>query len=277
MSEARVVKRKVAILLGIICIGLSMSLLGAIVHYSSIVETQEIIIRIKDDQIQTLANRNNQLETWLDKNITLLNLTQYWLDANITYYDSQIGLLNSEISGMRSQIQTLNAEIKTKQTLINSLQQQLSSANYLINDQQSQIQSLTDQIMSLSSQIEALTFQISSLQAQLNVFQSVGLHNPTYAEALNFIDGDQTDQNTYTSSYNCVNFAADVVNHAYSAHIECGFVYVEFISSAHSIVCFNTVDHGVVYVEPQTDEVVSVAIGANYYNLGVVIKLVIAW
>jgi hypothetical protein len=43
-----------------------------------------------------------------------------------------------------------------------------------------------------------------------------------------------------------------------------GFVYTEFWDSAHAIACFDTTDNGLIYVEPQTDEIVSVSVGQPY-------------
>ena len=70
MSEKKVVSRNIAIALGIICIILAVSLVGAIADYTSIITT-------KDYQI-------NQLQTWLSGNETLLNQTQKWLNGNKT-------------------------------------------------------------------------------------------------------------------------------------------------------------------------------------------------
>ncbi len=91
------------------------------------------------------------------------------------------------------------------------------------------------------------------------------IRDPTYSEMQSFISADQTDKNTYDSeTYYCFHFCRDVLDNAFSQGLRGGFVYIEFESAAHGVVCFDTVDRGLVFVEPQTDEVVNVAVGLDY-------------
>jgi hypothetical protein len=52
--------------------------------------------------------------------------------------------------------------------------------------------------------------------------------------------------------------------------LKAGYGYVEFEDGAHALVCFDTVDKGLVFVEPQTDELVTVAVGINYWDYTIV-------
>lgn len=91
------------------------------------------------------------------------------------------------------------------------------------------------------------------------------IRDPTYSEMLNFIASDQTDKNTYDEyTYYCYHFCNDVLTNAFSQGLKGGFVYIEFTEGAHAAVCFDTVDKGLVFVEPQSDELVNVAVGLNY-------------
>lgn len=92
----------------------------------------------------------------------------------------------------------------------------------------------------------------------------VYLVDPTYDEALSFINSDNTDMSQYTQYYVCYDFTADFIGNALQAGYRCGFVYIEFSDSAHAIACFDTTDSGLIYVEPQTDEIVSVSVGQSY-------------
>jgi hypothetical protein len=83
------------------------------------------------------------------------------------------------------------------------------------------------------------------------------LRDPTYREALQFIFSDQTDKNQYNQSYNCVNFADDFVSNAIREGFRCGYVIVEFSETRHALVCFNTSDKGLIFVEPQNDNLVT--------------------
>lgn len=91
------------------------------------------------------------------------------------------------------------------------------------------------------------------------------IRDPTYSEVLTFISTDKTDTHTYNfNSYNCFHFCRDFKTAAFNQGLKAGFVYVEFSDGAHGIVCFNTVDRGLVYVEPQTDSIVSLVAGGDY-------------
>jgi hypothetical protein len=92
------------------------------------------------------------------------------------------------------------------------------------------------------------------------------LRDPTYTEAIHFIAADPTDTNEYTDTYQCRHFAADVVNHAFDAGFESGYVYVGFPEGAHAIICFNTTDSGLLFIEPQDDAVVQVVVGQPYWD-----------
>lgn len=93
------------------------------------------------------------------------------------------------------------------------------------------------------------------------------VRNPTYQEMQNFIVADQTEQNIYVDpTYVCWNFAGDVKNNAFTAGFRCGFVYISFSDSAHAIVCFQTIDDGIVFIEPQDDAIMSLVIGQHYWD-----------
>lgn len=92
------------------------------------------------------------------------------------------------------------------------------------------------------------------------------IRDPTYQEMLNFIAWDKTDENEYSENYTCRHFTADVKNHAFEAGYRCGYVSIEFPDIGHAIVCFNTTDHGIIFIEPQNDEIVTLTIGQPYWD-----------
>lgn len=93
------------------------------------------------------------------------------------------------------------------------------------------------------------------------------VYDPTYQEMLNFVHTDETNNNTYIeASYTCYDYASFVVNNAQKLQIRCGFVYILFNESAHSIVCFNTTDNGLIFVEPQDDHLTTLTVGQPYWD-----------
>lgn len=93
------------------------------------------------------------------------------------------------------------------------------------------------------------------------------IRDPTYQEMLTFLASDPTDKNIYNiENYTCQNFANDVINNAFNNGIKAGYVWVEFPEGAHALVCFQTTDKGLIYIEPQYDHEVSVIIGQKYFD-----------
>jgi hypothetical protein len=115
MSEKKMVRRSVAIALGIVCIILVAAL--GVVTFMGYSPTAT-------NSVSSLQSKINQLQTWLDGNKTLLSQTQTWLNGNVTDYETQISSLNARIT----QLQTwLDGNI----TAYNSLQS--THTNY-VND-----------------------------------------------------------------------------------------------------------------------------------------------
>jgi len=97
--------------------------------------------------------------------------------------------------------------------------------------------------------------------------QGYTIKDPTYQEMATFLTQDRTDQNKYVeATYVCSHFARDVCNNAENKGIRCAFVELRYPSTGHSLVAFNTIDRGLVYFEPQTDEKVVPVIGKRFYQ-----------
>jgi hypothetical protein len=96
------------------------------------------------------------------------------------------------------------------------------------------------------------------------------MHDPTHQEALDFVVNDKTETRKYIMAsgdgyeYNCFNYCHDFLENAFNQELKAGFVYIEFEEGAHGIVCFDTVDKGLIYVEPQNDMIVSLKVGEAY-------------
>lgn len=81
------------------------------------------------------------------------------------------------------------------------------------------------------------------------------LKNPTYDEMLNFLFKDQTDKHSYIQGlYMCSNFTDDLIFNATKEGLRCGFTVIKYSDEkGHAIVAFDTIDFGIIYIEPQTD------------------------
>jgi len=95
------------------------------------------------------------------------------------------------------------------------------------------------------------------------------MRDPTYYEVMQFVSTDPTNEHEYSDSYSCISFAIDLKNNASEKGYRCGLVFIYFqgTTGIHAINCFNTTDRGVIFIEPQTDQVASVQAGERYFVL----------
>jgi len=96
------------------------------------------------------------------------------------------------------------------------------------------------------------------------------LRDPTYKEVISFLKQDKTDENEYIKDtygvYVCSHFARDVGNNAEEVGLRAAFIELRYLDRGHAIVAFNTIDKGLVYFEPRTDERVRPVVGKRYYE-----------
>ena len=89
----------------------------------------------------------------------------------------------------------------------------------------------------------------------------------TWPELVTFLEQDHTNWNPYIpGKYTCMDFSTDLVANAAAHGIKAWIVAVDFTSGGpgHAFVAFATIDHGVVYIEPQADDTYpTVAVGKN--------------
>lgn len=113
-----------------------------------------------------------------------------------------------------------------------------------------------------------LIFVLSlAVLSTLVVSPEVVYRDPTYHEAVAFVASDLTNQRPYDRSSACVAFAKEFGSNANKAGLRCAYVVVYFPEGlSHALNAFDTTDRGLVFVEPQTDEVFSLVVGAPYWN-----------
>lgn len=93
------------------------------------------------------------------------------------------------------------------------------------------------------------------------------IKDSTYEQVLAFLSHDKTSDNKYVEpAYVCSHFARDVCNNAEAQGLRCAFVELRYSGSGHSIVAFNAIDKGLVYFEPQSDEIVKPVVGKRFYQ-----------
>lgn len=98
------------------------------------------------------------------------------------------------------------------------------------------------------------------------------LRDPTYLEMEAFLADDRTSSNTYDrgsflrlDDYVCIDFANDVKRNAIKEGIRCAGVGISFGRRGHALIAFQTTDRGIIFIEPQDDYIVKVAVGTRYF------------
>ena len=94
------------------------------------------------------------------------------------------------------------------------------------------------------------------------------IRDPTRKEAEKFVRQDKTDTVDYVpDKFVCRDFAAAFKNNAFKAGYLCLYVRINFKSGeSHALVAFNTTDTGLIFIEPQTDDMFYLKVG-DHYNL----------
>jgi len=149
-------------------------------------------------------------------------------------------------------------------------------------ENQKQINNLTNQLKKLENEREKLINELSmEYRTQNQLKESIkqakkerGLINPTFKQLKRFIRTDETDKNIGSDKYDCTEFSNDFVSNFAKKGYDSGIVEIDYTKGnekkrlGHIIVAVNTTDKGLVYVEPQTDDIIKdINVNDNYCDL----------
>jgi len=102
------------------------------------------------------------------------------------------------------------------------------------------------------------------------------LYNPTYKEMTEFLASDETDSCSFvTGEFVCSDFAAQLNNNAEANAIRVAYVRIRSEKWGHVVVAFETLDRGLIFIEPQSDRDIKLVIGEPFpwYLVGAVSPL----
>jgi len=165
------------------------------------------------------------------------------------------GFAQQDLDATRTEVSSLEATLE-------STESELSAAKDELLTIEADLQATKNYLSEVEEDLQATKLRLSATQT--DIFH---LHNPTLEEITSFLREDKTDSNKYVEgTYVCSHFTRDVNNNAQNQGIRCAFVGIYHPDSAHAIVAFNTVDEGLVYFEPLTDERVRPIVGKEYWR-----------
>jgi len=260
--------------LGLICVLLSVGIIGAII----VLNQKNIEIVMINDQITGLEKDKLTLEAQAlnmqdEKLILETQVTN--LQTESSQFVNEVAALGAQVSNLQTGAGELENENIMLETQVSKLQSNVSGLQSIIGSLENNAQSLETQISTFQTEIVVLETEMTESH---NIGYSEGylqgvedsttdgfyLRNPTYAEVIDFVNTDTTNEKDYSETYNCYSFTADFNENAFQKGYRCGFVYIEFSGSSHSIASFNTIDSGIIYIEPQTDGIVTLTVGQIY-------------
>jgi hypothetical protein len=176
--------------------------------------------------------------------------------------EQDLALAMAELSGTQATLAGSEGELLNTQSELAGLRSELDSTKSYLADVEAELQLTNDNLSNVEAELADTKDRLDAMEAD-----ALHLHNPTYEEALDFLERDRTDANEYIEwEYVCSHFAADVNNNAEKQGIRCALVDVRFPDSGHAIIAFETTDEGLVYFEPLTDDRVRPVIGKRYYR-----------
>ncbi|MEJ2046724.1 MAG: hypothetical protein P8X92_01250 [Dehalococcoidia bacterium] len=176
--------------------------------------------------------------------------------------EQDLALAMAELSGTQATLAGSEGELLNTQSELAALRSELESTQSYLADVEAELQLTNDNLSNVEAELADTKDRLDAVEAD-----ALHLHNPTYEEALDFLERDRTDANEYIEGeYVCSHFAADINNNAEKQGIRCALVDVRFPDSGHAIIAFETTDEGLVYFEPLTDDRVRPVIGKRYYR-----------
>ncbi len=104
----------------------------------------------------------------------------------------------------------------------------------------------------------------------------VELRNPTHKEMREFLARDKTDSKPYIKGeYVSFDFAVELNNNAETNGIRAAYVAIFSKEWGHGMVAFETIDKGLIFIEPQSDKEVRLVTGEPYpgYSVGAISSL----
>ena len=202
--------------------------------------------------------------------------TQSQLSSALTELSTttiELATTESELSQTQADLTVTRDELTKTQDTLQTTADNLAAKSEKLTTTEVDLAAASEQLAVESELATTLQSSLNNLQANydaLTTGYSYVVKDPTYKEMKSFLSADIIDSFTYTTDeYVCHDFAAQVSSNAREKKIRCGYVLIDFLDAdvvGHALIAFYTTDRGLIYVEPQTDEEVRLAVGKHYWS-----------
>ncbi|MBA7565853.1 hypothetical protein ES708_07538 [subsurface metagenome] len=199
---------------------------------------------------------------------------------NLHRTQDTLAFTQSELTTTQTSLAETEAQLATTQTSLAQTEAQLATTQTNLAQTEAQLATTQTQLQLYKDtwgSVVASDIQPPYQRAYLE--RQAYVTNPTWAQLLDFILKDKTDQKAYVPDvYMCGDFARDVYNNAEQSGIRAAWVAIKFGDSIHACNAFKTTDRGLVFIncaglEAGTlgpfnrDKIVNVRLGNDYIPL----------
>lgn len=236
-----------------------------------------ILVGLSISLFWLFSNTNTQLRMVKAEFIS----TQTELDLIKTEFD----LTKTELEATKGELDSTKTELVLTDEELDSTKTELESKSIKLGTTETELQSTKEELHSVETELASTLDSLDTIQAEMDITRDAltdleisydglmtghgyTIKDPTYREMMSFLRADDTDKAEYIKGkYECTGFATDLCNSAETEGIRCAYVTLKFPGgNGHAIVAFNTIDKGLIYVEPQFDDLVRVEIGEYFYK-----------
>lgn len=185
---------------------------------------------------------------------------------------------NAELRTVKAQFYSAEIELESTKVELGATESELQLTKLELDATETELSHALDEMSITRAELEVTRDELVELETELTdlLISYEGLmtgygytiKDPTYNKMMRFLRNDDTDKNRYIEDkYDCKNYSTDLCNSAEAVGIRCAYVSIGYPGGiGHVIVAFNTIEKGLIYIEPQSDELVNVEIGKHFYE-----------
>ena len=217
--------------------------------------------------------------------IVILAGASLFFYLNFLNTNAQLYTVEAELNSIKVQMESTRTEMEATKGEVDATKTELEVVMVKIASTETELQSIKGQLQSAETELASTSASLGTIQPEtdeketelvelqisyegLMTGHGYTITDPTYSEMMRFLKDDDTDKVEYIKGeYECTGFATDLCNRAEEKGIRCGYVSIRFPDGrGHTIVAFDTIDKGLIYFEPQYDDLVEIEIGKPFYQ-----------
>jgi len=195
----------------------------------------------------------------------------YAVEAELNSTRTQLGLAETGLAATQEKLDATKTDLESTVLALSVTELEVQATKEGLRTAETELASTLDRLSTTQVELDDREIELSELQVNyegLMTGHGYTIKDPTYKEMLRFLEDDDTDEAEYiTGEYECIEFTTDLCNRAEENGIRCAYVSIRFPGGrGHAIVAFNTIDKGLIYIEPQYDDLVEIEIGQPFYE-----------